>query len=321
MAGDWIKMRGNLWDDPRVARICDLTDQGEAPVIGALYWLWATADQHTEDGVMPGLTLRQIDRKTGVPGFADALCTVGWLADHPEGVRIVRFAEHNGASAKRRASDAQRKASGRAMSARDADTTRTDDGHAPDDARMDGGRPAELEKEIEGEKKNPPSPRRRGADAQRFEEFWLAWPRNERKQDKAKCLDHWRRHCLDDTADAILADVRAKRGTEKWREGYIEAPLVYLRGRRWEDGVTPNEGPPEAAVDWRATWRTIVAKGVEVGVGEWSEALLAAGKAPDFPAYRARVERRVREIESGQADPAGQQELADMVGGIVKRVA
>lgn len=128
MAGDWIKMRGNLWDDPRVARICDITDQGEAAVIGGLYWLWATADQHTENGIMPGLTGRSIDRKTGIPGFADALIQIGWLADHPDGVRIINFEEHNGASAKRRSLDAQRKANVRSMSASDADKTRTDEG-------------------------------------------------------------------------------------------------------------------------------------------------------------------------------------------------
>lgn len=108
MAGDWIKMRGNLWDDPRVSRLCDLTDQGEAAIVGGLYWLWATADQHTEDGCMPGLTLRQIDRKTGVQGLGQALCDIGWLADHPEGVRILNFEEHNGASAKKRCQTAKR---------------------------------------------------------------------------------------------------------------------------------------------------------------------------------------------------------------------
>jgi len=128
MAGDWIKMRGNLWDDPRVARICDMTDSGEAAVIGALYWLWSTADQHTEDGCMPGLTLRQIDRKTGLQGFGAALVAVGWLADDPQGVVIQHFEEHNGTSAKRRATDAQRKANGRAVSASDADNTRTEGG-------------------------------------------------------------------------------------------------------------------------------------------------------------------------------------------------
>jgi hypothetical protein len=133
MAGDWIKMRGNLWDDPRVSRLCDLTDQSEAAIVGGLYWLWATADQHTENGVMPGLTIRQIDRKTGVQGLGQALCDIGWVADHPEGVRIVNFEEHNGSSAKRRATDAQRKATGRTVSASDADKQRTEDGqNAPD---------------------------------------------------------------------------------------------------------------------------------------------------------------------------------------------
>lgn len=118
MAGDWIKMRGNLWDDPRVAKIVDMTDSSEAAVIGALYWLWATADQHTEDGIMPGLTLRSIDRKTGVKGFAEALCAIDWLADHPEGVRIVDFEKHNGSSAKKRCQTAKRVANFAAANAK-----------------------------------------------------------------------------------------------------------------------------------------------------------------------------------------------------------
>ena len=121
MAGDWIKMRSNLWDDPRVARLVDLTNATEAAIVGGLYWLWSSADQHSEDGTMPGLTIKSIDRKTAIPGFGDALVTVGWLSDHPDGVHIARFDEHNGKSAKRRCAEAVRK-----MSARDADTMRTE---------------------------------------------------------------------------------------------------------------------------------------------------------------------------------------------------
>lgn len=113
MSGDWIKMRSNLWDDPRVGRLCDLTNHPEAAVIGALYWLWATADQHSEDGVLPGLSLRQIDRKTGIPGFGTALCEIDWLTDDPAGVVIARFEDHNGASAKKRAQTAKRVANHR----------------------------------------------------------------------------------------------------------------------------------------------------------------------------------------------------------------
>jgi len=144
VAGDWIKMRGNLWDDPRVARLCDLTDATEAAIIGGLYWLWATADQHTEDGIMPGLTLRQIDRKTGIQGFGAGLCAISWVADHPEGIRLVNFEEHNGKSAKRRCMDAQRKAGVRDLSANETDIPPTDDGQ---NAGLCGAREREREEE------------------------------------------------------------------------------------------------------------------------------------------------------------------------------
>lgn len=129
MAGDWIKMRGNLWDDPRIARLCDITGESEAAVIGGLYWIWSAADQHTEDGIMPGLSLRQIDRKTGVKGLGEGLVSIGWLADHPEGVRIVNFEEHNGTSAKKRAVTAKRVANHRSGN---ADETQIPEASTPD---------------------------------------------------------------------------------------------------------------------------------------------------------------------------------------------
>jgi uncharacterized protein YdaU (DUF1376 family) len=86
-----------------------------------------------------------------------------------------------------------------------------------------------------------------GGLAAGFDEFWLAWPKGERKQDKAKCLDYWKRNGLAEIAETVLADVRLKRGTRKWADGFIEAPLVYLRGKRWEDGVEPEVGPVAGA--------------------------------------------------------------------------
>lgn len=146
MAGDWVKMRSNLWDDPRVTKLVDLTTANEATVIGALYWLWTTADQHTQDGAMPGLTTRAIDRKTGLQGFADGLVAIGWLSENESGVCLERFDEHNGESAKRRLVDAKRKGAVRKMSAE----IRTNDGQ---DTEITGhfldisGQNSELEKE------------------------------------------------------------------------------------------------------------------------------------------------------------------------------
>jgi hypothetical protein len=108
VAGEWIKVRTNLWDDPRIGQLCELTDQGEAAVIGGLYWLWATADEHSADGLLLGMTTRTIDRKTGIQGLGKALVTIGWLKEGDDGVTVERFDEHNGASAKQRAQTAKR---------------------------------------------------------------------------------------------------------------------------------------------------------------------------------------------------------------------
>ncbi|MGA7781117.1 MAG: hypothetical protein WCA85_25885 [Paraburkholderia sp.] len=113
MAGEWIKMRTNLWDDPRVSRLCDLTGCTEAAVVGGLYWLWATADDHSADGVLVGMTPATIARKTGVPNLGAALAQIGWIEEIDGGIRIFKFDDHNGVSAKSRAQTAKRVASHR----------------------------------------------------------------------------------------------------------------------------------------------------------------------------------------------------------------
>lgn len=157
--------------------------------------------------------------------------------------------------------------------------------------------PSPKEKVSKPSASHPPG----GGKAERFDEFWLAWPKTERKHDKAKCLDHWKRHNLDAVADVILADVRTKRGTQKWAEGYIEAPLVYLRGKRWEDGVTPNEGKPgEAIAEWWSGPATgIRQKGIDLGEGDWDET------REQWGVYKARVFKAAGPGPWNEPKPAG----------------
>jgi hypothetical protein len=114
MAGEWIKVRTNLWDDPRVSQLCDITGAAESSIIGGLYWLWAAADEHTETGLMTGLSVSAVDRKTGIKGFGAALVSIAWVEETPEGIQIIRFGEHNGESAKARAQTAKRVANHKA---------------------------------------------------------------------------------------------------------------------------------------------------------------------------------------------------------------
>ena len=101
-------MRSNLWDDPRIAKICDITNKPEREVIGGLYWIWSMADDQSTDGRLEGLSLGAIDRKTGLKGLGAALVKIGWILESEDGVEIARFDEHNGASAKRRSMEAKR---------------------------------------------------------------------------------------------------------------------------------------------------------------------------------------------------------------------
>jgi hypothetical protein len=138
---------------------------------------------------------------------------------------------------------------------------------------------AEEEKYISGATHpHPPAGGSKGAKKpkpetkhERFAEFWELWPRNDRKHDKAKCCQFWAKHDLDAVADKILADVRGKLGSDKWKRDdgqYIEAPMVYLNGRRWEDGAEYSvNGKP-----WYDTGPGIEQKGVELGIGKWDRA-------------------------------------------------
>jgi hypothetical protein len=113
MAGDWIKMRNDLYDDPRVIRISSLTCPEHVrelahrySIVGRLYALWVMADKHTTDGILPGLMPKNLDETLEMPGFSSALVEVGWLEILTEGLTqglaIPRFWEHNGDSSKAR---------------------------------------------------------------------------------------------------------------------------------------------------------------------------------------------------------------------------
>lgn len=112
----WIKMRADLWEDPRTARIAQLLEVPLPHAIGLLHRFWSWADKMTADGFVPHATATFIDEHVASQGFAQALDTVGWFEECEGGIRIPRFEEHNGRSAKRRATEAKRKQAERSSS-------------------------------------------------------------------------------------------------------------------------------------------------------------------------------------------------------------
>lgn len=102
MAGDWIKMRVDLRDDPNVFKLADQLNIDELHVVGCLFSFWAWIDKHAVDGRVDGATSRLVDKVSCMAGFCDALVTVGWLQMDESGASIPNFERHIGESAKER---------------------------------------------------------------------------------------------------------------------------------------------------------------------------------------------------------------------------
>lgn len=124
MAGDWIKMRTDLFTHPKVVRIASALKADRLRTVGGLMSVWCLFDAHSTDGHLEGYDLVTVDELIGWQGFSAAMRTVGWLDENPEGLALPEFDKHNGQSAKRRAQDSDRKRAGR-LSASDADKNGT----------------------------------------------------------------------------------------------------------------------------------------------------------------------------------------------------
>lgn len=108
MAGDWIKMRTDLPDDPAVISMSSRLRLCEDTIVGKLHRLWSWADRHTADGRVPGIGAPWVDKFVGAKGFASAMESVGWLLCGDGYIEFPAFDNHNGESAKRRAENTLR---------------------------------------------------------------------------------------------------------------------------------------------------------------------------------------------------------------------
>lgn len=101
MAGDWIKMRNDLADDPAVISIAQACGLDEDTVVGKLHRLWSWADKHTTDG-RTIVSAAWIDKYVNCRKFAAAMCKTGWLEISDAETVFPCFERHNGESAKKR---------------------------------------------------------------------------------------------------------------------------------------------------------------------------------------------------------------------------
>lgn len=113
---DWIKMRGDLVDSPKLRKIAmeldpqvhlavAASDNGipalylRYMVAGALARLWTRASQvgtfEGADLVLAGYTPADVDEQVGIEGFARWMQAVNWLKVDDKGARLPKFREYS----------------------------------------------------------------------------------------------------------------------------------------------------------------------------------------------------------------------------------
>ncbi len=103
MAGDWIKMRVGLHEDPAVIGMAAQLKMDEYAVIGRLHRIWSWATAHTSNGNAHSVTPCNVDVLVNAPGFAEAMVTAGWLKTSEAGISFPKFDRHMSQGAKSRA--------------------------------------------------------------------------------------------------------------------------------------------------------------------------------------------------------------------------
>lgn len=82
---------------------------------------------------------------------------------------------------------------------------------------------------------NPEKQKSLVRQAARFPEFWEAYPV---KKGKAEAEAKWKARGLDAIADRIIADVQARKASDRqWLDGYAPHGSTYVNGRGWEDEI------------------------------------------------------------------------------------
>jgi len=109
MAGDWIKMRVDLLTSPKVVRMSSALSADRFRVIGGLLSAWSLFDAHSTDGRLAGYSVATLNEFVGWQGFGESMQSVDWLFVDEFGLALPEFDTHNGAPAKRRAQEADRK--------------------------------------------------------------------------------------------------------------------------------------------------------------------------------------------------------------------
>ena len=190
--------------------------------------VWSLSREHGkfvgDDLVLEHSAVADLDQMAGAPGVGEAMKSVGWALEQ-RGVTLPNFKEFNvpmsPAEKQREYRDRQKRGVTAALPKRGNENSEN------------------VTTRVEKRRSKPPVVPQPG-----FERFWTAWPASERKESKGECAEKWNKGGFEVHSDLIVAHVESLKASDRWKQGFIVAPLVYLNKRRWEGADAAHEIQP-----------------------------------------------------------------------------
>lgn len=269
MAGDWIKMRTDLYRDPKVCLMADILMHEDGDLasyisqhaqrdmtvtrnvmrnvtVGALVAVWGVARHQGKridnDLVIQNSDVWVIDDIADLPGFGQAMMSVEWVIKKDENLIFPSFFKEFNVEP---GGDQRQKNAERQRRYREKNNGKSNDEcNALRNVTVTSQSNDREEKRREEYKKDPPTPQRGDA---RFDRFWKMYPR---KTAKPVALKSFQKLNPDDaTLEAILRALEIQRGWEQWCKDdgkYIPHPAKWLNQRQWEDELPEiSNAPPK----------------------------------------------------------------------------
>lgn len=244
MAGDWLKVRLDLRNDPAVIGMAEELGMDQDTVVGKLVRLWSWFNSQSRDG-HARVTLKFVDRHVEKNGFAESMQNNGWLdvqsIDGVQAVIIPDWDRHNGKSAKNRCL-----AQSRSKNYRDK-ASRSRHAAVTESSRLEKRREEYTPIVPKGTKKREAEKQKRPPISTKdVEKIYRAYPRRVGKVAAHRAI----RKALKTsgmTVEAMLAHVQAYAASETRMGGaeerYIKYPGPWFSGGHYHDefSTTPNE--------------------------------------------------------------------------------
>lgn len=267
MAGDWIKMRTDLYRDPKVCVMaeslidpegclanyvsqnlqCDMAITRNAlrcAVVGALVTTWGVMRYRgkrndNDDLIVFGVTHSVIDDIADLQGFGAAMMEVGWLIEDSGNLIFPRFFEEFNTEPGKNKSNSNAERQRRYREKLKLERNALRDGNVTP-SRNDR---EEKRREDINTPQTPPNAPTNAPPSAGFDVFWKAYPR---KVDKEKAIKAWKKIKPDgELAAKMLEAIGRQKKSDDWtKDGgkFIPYPTSWLNGKRWEDEA--NEPAP-----------------------------------------------------------------------------